>query len=92
MDNKLYKVSNFIGKSGKAVPNQFKVMTDDGLYFQSYNSVVAVKRNDGRIELDAKTWNYSKTTGKYRNDFLGETKGETETKIESGVYTLANLN
>lgn len=92
MDNKLYKVSNFIGRSGKAVPNQFKIMTEDGLYFQSYDSVIVWRKNNGSVVLDEKYWNYSQTTGKYRNDFLGETKGETEKKIKSGVYQLANLN
>jgi hypothetical protein len=32
------------------------------------------------------------TTGKYRNQFLGETKKDTEAKIKSGEYILADLN
>ena len=63
--------------------------------FQSYKSVIAVKtvwqdRTD--IELDGTYWNYSVTTGKYRNMFLNETKKETEAKIKSGEYKLVNLN
>ena len=42
--------------------------------------------------LDKNKWDYSTTTGKYRNQFLGETKKETEKKIESGEYALVDLN
>ena len=35
---------------------------------------------EGKIELDQKYWNYSNTTGKYRNIFLGETITETKRK------------
>lgn len=64
--------------------------------FQSYDSVI-VRRTcdacgDDFIELDRVYWNYSKTTGKYRNQFLGETKKETEKKIASGEYILTDLN
>lgn len=73
--------------------------------FQSYDSVIAVKTywreedikgiEEARtleIELDEKYWDYSTTTGKYRNQFLGEDKKETEKKIKSGEYKLTNLN
>ena len=46
----------------------------------------------GQILLDETYWDYSTTTGKYRNQFLGETKRETERKIKSGEYILTNLN
>lgn len=86
------KVYNMAGKSGRKVPNQFEVQDDEGrIYFQSYQSVIAVKDN-GRITLDRTKWDYSKTTGRYRNQFLGETKKETERKIADGTYTLADLN
>ena len=44
------------------------------------------------VELDRDKWDYSKTTGKYRNQFLGETKKETQAKIDSGEYILTDLN
>ena len=47
---------------------------------------------DGKTFLDKTYWNYSVTTGKYRNQFLGETKKETEAKIKSGEYILTDLN
>ena len=73
------------------VKNQFTISTNDGIYFQSYNSIIALK-SKGKTYLDENTWDYSVTTGRYRNQFLHETKKETEKKIASGEYILTNLN
>ena len=78
--------------SGNPVANQFIIYTPEGNYFQSYDSVIAFRANDGKITLDKYYWNYSKTTSKYRNEFLGEYIAETRSKIESGEYKLADLN
>lgn len=48
--------------------------------------------HNGKITLDSHYWDYSMTTGKYRNMFLNEDKKETLNKINSGEYILANLN
>ena len=45
-----------------------------------------------KIELDQKYWNYSNTTGKYRNIFLNETIKDTRAKIKNGTYILTDLN
>ena len=45
-----------------------------------------------KVHLDHDKWDYSKTTGKYRNQFLGETKKQTQAKIDSGEYVLTDLN
>ena len=45
-----------------------------------------------KIYLDQKYWNYSNTTGKYRNIFLGETIKDTKAKIKNGTYILTDLN
>lgn len=82
------KVKNLNGSK-----NQF-VITDpiEGFeIFQSYNSVI-VRKERGRIYLDEYYWNYSRTTAKYRNKFLGETTKETQKKIDDGKYELVNLN
>jgi hypothetical protein len=81
------KTENFNG-----VKNQFLISTSDGLYLQSYNSIIAFKSKDGKTYLDNYYWDYSKTTGKYRNMFLRETKKDTENKIKNGTYILTNLN
>lgn len=87
-------------KSQNAVANQFVITTKDGEYFQSYRSIIAFRpfgrtgdeATDSRIVLDEYYWNYSRTTGKYRNQFLGENTKDTQKKIDSGIYKLANLN
>jgi hypothetical protein len=68
-----------------------------GDLFQSYDSNIAFLpcyecKGSVSAYLDSKYWDYSMTTGKYRNVFLGETKKETEKKIKSGEYKLVNLN
>ena len=84
---------NVKGKQFKGVKNQFTIVTNIGTFFQSYDSIIALKDNrDGKTYLDETYWDYSKTTGKYRNMFLGETKKETGAKIKSGEYILTDLN
>ena len=75
------------------VKNQFIITDENGnTFFQSYDSVICKRDKSGNITLDLNFWDYSNTTGKYRNLFLGETKAETQAKIDAGVYELVNLN
>lgn len=85
------KVSNMTSGRGNDVPNQFILEAGKDIYFQSYKSIIVRIRN-GKVTLDESYWNYSVTTGKYRNQFLGEGIAETRAKIETGEYKLANLN
>lgn len=85
------KVTNMISTRGNKVPNQFIINNNGEEYFQSYKSIIA-KKSKGKIYLDDYYWDYSVTTGKYRNDFLGEGIAETRKKIASGEYILTNLN
>lgn len=89
------KVSNMKGKSGREVPNQFIIEDGPFEYFQSYESIIVKIDRSGEkaiVYLDSVYWDYSSTTGKYRNLFLRETKKETERKIKSGEYILTDLN
>jgi hypothetical protein len=88
------KVQNMTSaRTGREVANQFTIYDDAGnCFFQSYNSIIVKITKAGETYLDATYWDYSKTTGKYRNDFLGECKAVTEKKIASGEYKLVNLN
>ena len=100
------KVSNMTSSKGNDVPNQFliedaRILIDNlnikGDMFQSYKSNIAFIpcyecKGIVKAYLDSKYWDYSVTTGKYRNQFLGETKKETERKIASGEYILTDLN
>ena len=85
------QVKNMKSSKGNKIANQFIIYNDDATYFQSYSSII-VKLSKGKIYLDKNKWAYSVTTGKYRNKFLNETKSETEKKIKSGQYILADLN
>lgn len=88
--------------NGNAVANQFTIRVKTSgdkaqvafnrVYFQSYDSIIAYIDFDGKTVLDPTHWDYSKTTGKYRNIFLGEDKKETEKKIKEGIYTFEDLN
>ena len=85
------KIRNMQSPNGNDVPNQFIIEDGEWEYFQSYDSII-VKQSRTETILDKKYWNWSKTTSKYRNIFLGETKAETERKISAGIYRLENLN
>ena len=85
------RVENMVSNKGNKIANQFVIYTDTGSIFQSYNSSI-VKIDSGKTYLDKDTWDYSKTTGKYRNIFLNEKKKDTENKIKSGEYILTDLN
>ena len=98
------KIRNMTSANGRSIPNQFIIESEGrgslGNFtrkqvFQSYESVIAIKTiwpDITVIELDSTYWNCSRTTGKYRNQFLDETKAETQAKIDKGIYILTDLN
>lgn len=89
------KVRNMNSGKGNTIANQFIIYDGENTFFQSYNSVIVkeVRANGTKeVYLDENYWDYSKTTGKYRNQFLGETRKETLKKINDGTYKLADLN
>jgi hypothetical protein len=51
-------------------PNQFEIRFENGRVFQSYNSLIAVKMNDGRIYL-TNDHEYSNTTSGHVGRWLG---------------------
>lgn len=71
--------------------NQFIIISKNTVIFQSYDTVI-VKRTERHTYLDRDKWDYSVTTGKYRNQFLSEGIAETRKKIKSGEYKLTDLN
>lgn len=73
--------------------NQIVLTSPNGVQtFVSYGKTIATKSNNGVVRLDETYWNYSYTTSKYRNKFLGEKLNDTRKKIEKGEYKLTNLN
>jgi len=85
------KVENMTSNNGNKIANQFIIYQDDQVFFQSYDSMIAMVQ-DHYIELDANYWNYSKTTSKYRNKFLNMTTKEIENAIKDNTILLINLN
>jgi hypothetical protein len=85
------KVRNMTGRSGQPVKNQFIIEDGKSTIFQSYDSIIAMK-SGGRTYLDKYKWDYSTTTGKYRNQFLGMNKKQIEQAIEDGAIYLVDLN
>jgi hypothetical protein len=81
-------------KTSNPVSNQFIIYTPKGRYFQSYNSIIAFIPNNRnhKTQLDEYYWDYSRTTSKYRNEFLNENTQETKKKIKNKTYKLTNLN
>ena len=80
-------------RSGRPVANQNIIYDDFGnSFFQSYKTIIAKISNAGQTVLDKNYWDYSVTTGKYRNKFLNECIAETRKKIKQGLYKLADLN
>ena len=86
------KVKQFNGPNGPA-NNQIIIYRDDGsVLFISHGATIVKMTKDCKYILDEKMWDYRRTTGKYRNLFLGESKADTLKKIKTGEYTLADLN
>jgi hypothetical protein len=89
------KVSNMTSSKGTKVANQFIIHTPEATYFKSYDSIIIktfFECGNRVVLLDSYYWDYSKTTAKYRNLFLGETTKETQAKIDKGIYKLIDLN
>lgn len=74
--------------------NHCAVVTSEGQWLVSYGTIVLFKPNQSYLPicLDKSTWDYSRTTGKYRNKLLGEDINTTRLKIARGEYLLTNLN
>lgn len=86
-----------VKNNGKEVPDQFEIYyeEDNNHYkiFQSYNSMI-VKWENGKIIEIGNNWDYSRTTGKYRNlltrmdkkEFEKMLKEDFEYNKETGTY------
>ena len=87
------RTEKMVTKFGNDSKYQVIVYGDVKKVFVSYGKKIAeVSYLSGKVTLDSKYWDYSATTGYYRNQFLGETKKETQAKIGSGEYKLKYLN
>ena len=66
-------VENMVSpRTGNPVANQFVIKGNGTITFQSYNSTIAVIDWNERTVKIGNDWNYSTTTGKYRNSFFND--------------------
>lgn len=84
-------------RSGAPVPNQYRIETADGVYFQSYGTTIAHIATDGTVTLDTQAWDYSRTTSKYLHQFLTDERKNAHqsarnNKERYAPYKLADLN
>ena len=78
---------------GKKAPNQFKLYYKNGVLLKSYEKIIAIKflntvedeRLKGKVVLGC-YYDYSSTTGKYRNAFLQESLKYTRHQLEVGTH------
>lgn len=84
MINDIPIVENVRSDKGNKVLNQFIIKGKDWTLLQSYDSPIVLNKN-GQIYL-FKDWDYSVTTGRYRNDFLREGKEYTLKKLKNEEY------
>ena len=90
---KRISVKNMVSNAGNPVANQFVITDDFCETFQSYETTIGLRyRSTGQIVLDDSAWDYSTTTSKYRNMWLGLDTKAVKEKIASGEITLADLN
>jgi len=85
-------VLNMKSSRGNKVPNQFIIWTDEEQFFQSYQTIIGKRDNEGNVFLDQNRWDYSVTTSKYRNQWLGMNTKEVKKAIDDGTIKLINLN
>lgn len=80
-------VENMTSKrTGRKVANQFIIEIRGGLAFQSYSSLIAIKR--GKQLYVSDKWDYSATTLKYFKEFANLTaysKKEIQTMIDNDI-------
>lgn len=86
---KVYNMTS--NNTGREVSNQFIIEDGGKIYFQSYQTIIAVKEN-GKITIDNNAENYSRTTSKYLYQFLNTNRKNLLQDVKAGRIIRANLN
>lgn len=77
-------VKNMTNTNGRKVPNQFVISDGNKTTFQSYESPIITIDGDNKVIEIGEDWNYSRTTGRYRNKFM-EDEGFAELASTKGL-------
>ena len=75
------RIKNMTSAKGNKIANQFIIEDGNKVYFQSYNSMIACVDYSTHTITIGNDYNYSVTTGKYRNKFFNDL----------GLYEIANI-
>jgi hypothetical protein len=79
------KVTNLASpRSGRDVPNQYELIHENGITFQSYGSLIAVRMNGYLYLTDYH--DYSNTTAKYATAWMGHNTSERRKGLETGKF------
>lgn len=71
-------------RSYRPVANQYDLEHENGIAFQSYDSLIAIRMN-GYLYLTGKH-DYSNTTSKYATEWTGYTTAERRKGLEEGRF------
>lgn len=90
----MIKVERLRSPQGNFLKEQFLIFSPIGVYFQSYDTIIAFKPKDPckKTVLDSEYWDMSDTTRRYREQLLRESTDITQVKIDEGDYLLEDLN
>ena len=78
-------------RTGREIPNQFIISHEGKIYFQSYQTIIAMKEA-GKITIDTNAENYSRTTSKYLYQFLNTDRKSLLQDVKAGRIVRADLN
>lgn len=81
--NVMTNVTNLINDNGYAARNQYVIKGEKGVYFQSYNSIIAKVDKRKKITLTY-MWDYSNTTRKHLYIFLRQ-QGFTDLNCKKDI-------
>ena len=94
----MIKISQLINDNNNPAANQFIIEVNNGVIFQSYNSVIAFyNKNNGKVYV-TEDWDYSNTTRKHFYIFLRDyckacgniRKNDIEYEFKQGKYELVS--
>ena len=72
-------------------PNQLRIELAGFVSFYSYESLIVTIDPEDQVYLGP-DWKASKTTSKYRTQFLNESTKDTQEKLDNGTYKLIKEN
>lgn len=86
---KVYNMTSY--NTGREIANQFIIEHEGKVYFQSYQTIIAMKEA-GKITIDINAENYSRTTSKYLYQFLNTNRKNLLQDVKDGRIVRADLN